>query len=72
MVCKDDGTWHYSMEDKEKGIKAEFIHAGVGFPMWYHDKKKLEAYTPHSVGGGYYWAGLVKGTLIMDGRDIKT
>ena len=71
FVCKDDNTWHYRVEDEEKGIKAEFVHAGVGFPMWYHDKKKLEAYTPHSIGGGYFWPGTVEGTLTIEGREIR-
>ena len=71
VVCKDDKTWHFSVEDKEKGIKAELVHASVGFPMWYHDKKKLEAYTTHSIGGGYFWPGTVEGTLTIEGREVR-
>ena len=71
FICKDDNTWHYLVEDPEKGIKAELVHAGVGFPMWYHNKKKLEAYTTHSIGGGYFWPGTVEGTLTIEGREVR-
>jgi len=71
FICKDDKTWHYSIADKEKGIAADFVHTGVGFPLWYYDKKELRAPTPHSLGGGYFWPGIVEGTLTVDGRTVR-
>ncbi len=71
LVCRDDKTWHYSLEDKEQGIKAEWVHTAIGFPMWYHDKKKLEVYTPHSIAYGYHWAGRIEGKLIFGDRKVE-
>lgn len=39
--------------------------------MWYHDKKKLEASTLNSIGGGYHWPGRVTGIINIDGRSIN-
>ena len=76
FVCKDDKTWHFSMDDEETGTKAELVHFGVGFPMWYCDRPKdkkdvLRRTTPNSIGGGYFWPGPVEGTMTINGRQIK-
>jgi hypothetical protein len=70
VVCKDDKTWHYTVEDKEQGIKAEFIHTGTGFPLWY-GRETPSALTQHSLAYGYNWSGTVEGVLTIQGREIK-
>lgn len=69
VVCKPDNTWHYTLEDREKGIKAEFVHHGSGFPTWY-GKEKPSYLTQHSIAYGYNWSGTVEGTLTLQGRRI--
>jgi hypothetical protein len=69
IVCKPDGTWHYTVEDKDAGISGEWVHAGNGFPMWY-GKETPQAFTPHSISYGYIWAGAVEGTLTIQGREV--
>ena len=69
VVCKSDKTWHYTIEDKEKGIKAEFVHTGAGYPTWY-GKEKPSALTQHSLAYGYNWSGTVEGTLTIQGRKV--
>ena len=70
VICKDDKTWHCSLEDKETGIKAEFVHTGAGFPTWY-GKEKPSALTQHCIAYGYHWAGTVEGTLTVEGRRVR-
>ncbi|WP_028297340.1 hypothetical protein [Olivibacter sitiensis] len=70
VICKDDKTWHYSIEDEEKGIKVEFVHHGAGFPTWY-GKEKPSYLTPHSIAYGYNWSGIVEGKLFIEGREIN-
>lgn len=70
VVCKDDKTWHYTIEDKEHGIRADFVHTGVGYPTWY-GKETPSALTPHSHAYGYNWSGTVEGVLTIAGRQIK-
>jgi hypothetical protein len=69
IECDDGKTWHYVAEDKEQGLKIDFVHKSVGFPTWYG--KESPGYTSaHSIAYGYFWAGHVEGTLTMDGREI--
>jgi hypothetical protein len=35
LVCKDDKTWHYDVNDKKRNVRLEMIHHGVGYPTWY-------------------------------------
>ena len=70
VECKDDKSWHYMIEDKEKDIKAEFIHYGSGFPLWY-GKEKPSYLTQHSIAYGYNWSGKVEGTLTIKGKKIN-
>lgn len=78
FVIKDDKSWHFTMDDKETGVKADLVHLGIGYPMWYNDQPKdkannevLRKYTPNSIGGGYFWPGPVEGTLTIDGKEIR-
>jgi len=70
LVCRDDKTWHYSIEDKEKGIKAEWIHSPTGYPTWYGKEKPL-VLTPHSITYGYNWSGRVEGELTIEGQKVR-
>ncbi len=69
LVCKPDNTWHYTFEDKERAIKAEFVHTGFGFPTWY-GKDKPSALTQHSIAYGYNWSGTIQGRLTIQGRKV--
>lgn len=70
VICRDDRTWHYSIDDKEKGIKADFFHSVVGHPTWYgRDKPKY--FTPHSITYGYNWTGRVEGEFTIEGRKVR-
>ncbi|MCR5942724.1 hypothetical protein FG152_18175 [Ochrobactrum sp. XJ1] len=70
VVCKDDKTWRYTIEDPETGIKADFLHRGAGFPTWY-GREKPSYLTPHSIAYGYNWSGTVEGTLTVEGRTVN-
>jgi len=70
VICRDDRTWHFSIEDKEKGIKAEWDHEIVGLPMWY-GKEKPSLHTLHNRSWGYMSSGTVEGTLTIEGREVK-
>jgi hypothetical protein len=70
VICKDDKTWHYTMDDKKNGIKAEFVHTGSGFPTWY-GRETPSALTPHSIAYGYNWSGTVEGVLTIHGRQVR-
>lgn len=70
VKCKDDKTWHYVAEDKEAGIKVDLVHSSVGFPSWY-GKDEPQAFSPHSIAYGYFWAGHVEGTLYIDGKEVQ-
>lgn len=70
VVCKKDHSWHYTLDDPAKGIRAEFVHYGAGYPTWY-GKEKPSFLTQHSIAYGYNWSGLVEGTLWIHGREIK-
>lgn len=69
IVCRPDGTWHYTVEDQAAGISGEWVHTGNGFPMWY-GKETPQTYVPHSISYGYIWAGTVEGTLNVRGREV--
>ncbi|MCD9029151.1 hypothetical protein LDO26_13175 [Luteimonas sp. BDR2-5] len=69
VICKDDHTWHYTIEDKARGIKAEFVHIGKGCPLWY-GREKPSYLTPHSIAYGYNWSGRIEGKLTLQGREI--
>lgn len=72
LTCKDDHTWHYTVEDKKEGIKAEVVHTGVGFPTWYgRPGEKPSVLTTHSITYGYFWTGTVEGTLAIKGKKVK-
>jgi len=70
IECKGGKTWHYRLEDKEKGIKVDLVQSAVGFPTWY-GKEKPHAFSPHGIAYGYFWAGYVEGTLTIDGRQVR-
>jgi len=70
VVCKDDHSWHYTVEDEEKGITADFVHQGQGYPTWY-GKEKPSYLTPHSIAYGYNWSGTVEGTLTIHGKTVN-
>jgi hypothetical protein len=70
VVCRDDKTWRYVVEDKAKGVRAEFVHAGSGFPTWY-GRETPSALTPHSLAYGYNWSGAVEGVLTFPDRRVK-
>lgn len=70
LRCKEDRTWHYSVEDKNKGIKADWVHSVTGYPTWYGREKPL-AITPHSITYGYNQSGTVEGTLTIQGKKVK-
>ncbi len=69
VVCKDDKTWHVTMDDRENGRALEFTHTGIGFPFWY-GKEDPHVFTPHTIGWGYFLPGEVEGTLTVDGRKV--
>ena len=70
LDCREDKTWHYRVEDEERGIAVDWVHTGVGFPTWY-GKEEPQAFSPHSIAYGYFWPGIVEGTLTIDGRKIR-
>jgi hypothetical protein len=70
VVCHADHTWHYTIEDKEKGLKADFVHRGTGFPTWY-GKEAPSYLTQHSIAYGYNWSGTIEGTLSLQGKEIR-
>jgi hypothetical protein len=70
VICKDGKTWHYTIDDKENGIKAEFVHTGAGFPTWY-GKETPSALTQHSLAYGYNWSGTIEGVLTIQGRAVN-
>ncbi len=69
LVCRDDKTWHYEVNDKQRHIKLEMVHHGVGYPTWY-GKEKPKYLTAHSVAYGYNWVGRIEGTLTIEGRTV--
>ncbi|GAA5011792.1 hypothetical protein GCM10023206_20190 [Acinetobacter puyangensis] len=69
VICKSDHTWHYSFSYPAQDFKAEFIHAGVGFPTWY-GKEKPSYLTSHSIAYGYNWSGKVQGKFTIQGKEI--
>ncbi|WP_028708494.1 hypothetical protein [Propionicicella superfundia] len=69
VICRDDHSWHYTIEDAEKGIRAEFVHQGTGYPTWY-GKETPSYLTPHSIAYGYNWSGRVEGKLTIAGREV--
>jgi hypothetical protein len=69
IVCKSEKTWHYTVEDKEAGISGEWVHTGIGYPMWYC-KERPGVFTAHSISYGYIWAGRVEGTLTIQGKEV--
>lgn len=71
LICRDDYSWHLNAEDKEQGIKVELVHYGAGLPTWYSGKDEPQEWTPHNIAYGYFWSGLVEGTLTIDGRKVK-
>ena len=70
IVCKSDKTWHYTVEDEEAGISGEWVHTGIGYPMWY-GKEQPGVFTAHSISYGYIWAGRVEGTLTIQGKKVR-
>jgi hypothetical protein len=66
----DGETWRYQVEDPEKGLKIDWVHAAVGYPTWY-GKETPQAFSPHSIAYGYFWSGRLEGTLTIDGRQVK-
>lgn len=70
VMCKNDKSWHYIIEDKENNVKFEFVHQGSGFPLWY-GKEKPSYLTAHSIAYGYNWSGKVEGTLTIEGKKIN-
>ena len=70
VVCKTDHTWHYTLKDEDRGIRAEFVHHGVGFPTWY-GKERPSYLTQHSIAYGYNWSGLVEGTFWINDRKVE-
>ncbi|MDY6997233.1 MAG: hypothetical protein SW019_11590 [Actinomycetota bacterium] len=70
LVCRPDHTWHYALEDKDAGIKADFVHTGQGYPTWY-GKDEPSVLTQHSIAYGYNWSGRIDGTLTIDGRTVR-
>lgn len=70
VECKQDKSWHYVAEDEDSGIKVDLTHSSVGFPSWY-GKDKPQAFSPHSIAYGYFWAGLVEGTITIKGQEIQ-
>ena len=70
IVCRPDGTWHYTVVDEKAGISGEWVHSGNGFPGWY-GKETPQTYTPHVISYGYIWPGTVEGTLTVQGREVE-
>lgn len=70
LVCKDDKTWHFSVEDKEQGIKLEMVHHGSGYPCWC-GKEKSRTFAPHIVVYGYYCSGRIDGTLTIGEHKVR-
>jgi hypothetical protein len=70
IECDRGKTWHYCVEDQDKGIKIDWVQTGVGFPTWY-GKEKPGAFSPHSLSYGYFWPGFVEGTLTIEGRQVR-
>lgn len=69
VICKEDHTWHDTVEDAARGIKLEFAHIGTGCPLWY-GREKPSYLTPHSIAYGYNWSGRIEGKLTLQGREI--
>lgn len=69
VVCGDDHSWHYTVDDPDAGVSLDFVHRGTGYPTWY-GKEEPSFLTPHSIAYGYNWSGTVEGTLTIDGRPV--
>ncbi len=69
VICKDDKTWHFNVNERYTGIKAEWVHHGVGYPTWY-GKDKPAYFAPNSIVYGYSWSGAIEGTLTIEGRKV--
>ena len=70
IECKGGKTWRYRVADREKGIKIDFVHTGVGFPTWF-GKEKPQAFSAHQIAYGYFWPGYVEGTLTINDREVR-
>jgi hypothetical protein len=70
VICKDDHTWHYRVEDKKRNVTLEMVHYGVGLPTWYGKEKPINL-TAHAVAYGYNWPGRIEGTLTIGGKKVK-
>ncbi len=69
LVCRDDHTWHYDVHDRDRDIRLEMVHHGVGYPTWY-GKEKPKYLTAHSIAYGYNWVGRIEGILTIQGRKV--
>ena len=69
VVCRDNNTWHVTIDDKANDRVLEFVHTGVGYPFWY-GKDEPHTFTPHTIGWGYFMAGKVEGTLTTGGVTV--
>jgi hypothetical protein len=70
IVCTSDHEWRYVVEDKDAGVRGEWVHKGVGYPMWY-GKDVPGVFTPHSISYGYIWSGRVEGTFTIGDQTVR-
>ena len=70
IECHEDNSWHYQINDEEKGFKADFIHKPIcGGPLWY-GREKPSYLTQHSVTYGYNWCGQIEGSVTYNGKTV--
>ena len=70
IECNQDNSWHYQINDTEKGFKADFIHRPLcGGPLWY-GRENPSHLTQHSTTYGYNWSGQIEGDITYNGRTV--
>lgn len=70
MECYKDHSWHIMIDSFDGKYKTDMYHSPKGYPLWY-GRDEPPYLTQHSITYGYNWAGNVKGTIWLEGKEIK-
>lgn len=69
VKCFEDHSWHIMIDSLDGKYKADMYHSPKGYPLWY-GREKPSYLTQHSITYGYNWAGNVKGTVWLEGKEV--
>lgn len=69
VECFEDHSWHIMIDSLDGKYKADMYHSPKGYPLWY-GREKPSYLTQHSITYGYNWAGNVKGTVWLEGKEV--